>query len=390
MRAKALSSKQVTRFVGSIFEEDLHAKRVASVASATLGAVEAASLSIHAIGHGLAETDDLNAKHAIKQVDRLLSNTGVVVWDLFALWVPYKLGERSEVVVALDWTDFDHDNQSTIAIHMLTSHGRATPLLWKTVMKTELKDNRNLFEDQLLQRLREVTPAGVKVTVLADRGFGDHKLYEEMKLLEFDYVIRFKGNVTVASQDGERRTAAAWVPDTGRPLLLRAATVTQYDYEIPGGGVREGQSNEGTMVPRDEPQHGSGLRGGEAVRPSLHNRRELSRHQGHPLRDGAGGNQNQGPCAARSAFAHRRARDGLAHAARRRWREPGNGPHVEGQHLQEAHPFIVYPGLALLPANPKHEGAAFGAPRECLRHLGQAAAGLSASLRRDMRGWLRP
>ena len=164
MKAKALSSKQVTRFVGSIFAEDLHAKRVGSVASATLGALEAASLSIHAIGHGLAEADDLNAKHAIKQVDRLLSNTGVVVWDLFALWVPYKLGDRSEAVVVLDWTDFDHDNQSTIAIHMLTSHGRATPLLWKTVMKTELKDNRNLFEDQLLQRLREVTPVGVKVT----------------------------------------------------------------------------------------------------------------------------------------------------------------------------------------------------------------------------------
>jgi len=233
MKAKALSSKQVTRFVGSIFGEDLHAKRVGSVASATLGAVEAASLSIHAIGHGLAEADDLNAKHAIKQVDRLLSNAGVVVWDLFALWVPYKLGDRSEAVVVLDWTDFDHDNQSTIAIHMLTSHGRATPLLWKTVMKTELKDNRNLFEDQLLQRLREVTPPGVTVTVLADRGFGDHKLYEEMKLLGFEYVIRFKGNVTVANEDGERRTAAGWVPDSGRPLLLRAATVTQYDYEVP-------------------------------------------------------------------------------------------------------------------------------------------------------------
>jgi hypothetical protein len=233
MKPGALSSKQVTRFVDSIFAEDLHAKRVASVASATFGAVEAASLSIHAIGHGLAEADDLNAKHAIKQVDRLLSNAGVVVWELFALWVPYKLGDRTEVVVALDWTDFDHDGQSTIAIHMLTSHGRATPLLWKTVMKAELKDNRNLFEDELLQRLRAVTPMGVKVTVLADRGFGDHKLYEEMKELGFNYVIRFKGNVTVASQDGERRTAAGWVPENGRPQLLRNATVTHLDYEVP-------------------------------------------------------------------------------------------------------------------------------------------------------------
>ncbi len=32
-----------------------------------------------------------------------------------------------------DWTEFDADNQSTIALYLVTKHGRATPLLWKTV-----------------------------------------------------------------------------------------------------------------------------------------------------------------------------------------------------------------------------------------------------------------
>jgi hypothetical protein len=35
----------------------------------------------------------------------------------------------------------------------------------------------------------------MKVCIVADRGFGDHKLYEVLtEELKFDYVIRFRGN----------------------------------------------------------------------------------------------------------------------------------------------------------------------------------------------------
>ena len=56
----------------------------------------------------------------------------------------------------------------------------------------------------LLERFREVLPEGVKVTVLADRGFGDQALYELLKdQLGFDFVVRFRGIVKVTSADGE-------------------------------------------------------------------------------------------------------------------------------------------------------------------------------------------
>jgi len=62
------------------------------------------------IGQALAQARGLLAKSAIKQVDRLLSNAGVVPWDLFAPWVHEVVGVRREIVVAMDWTDFDADN----------------------------------------------------------------------------------------------------------------------------------------------------------------------------------------------------------------------------------------------------------------------------------------
>jgi hypothetical protein len=39
-------------------------------------------------------------------VDRLLSNAGIEVDAFFVRWVPYIVGERKSIEVAMDWTDF--------------------------------------------------------------------------------------------------------------------------------------------------------------------------------------------------------------------------------------------------------------------------------------------
>ena len=54
------------------------------------------------IGQGLAAARGLNPKHATKQVDRLLSNPMINVDDILVRWVPYVVGARNDIVVALD------------------------------------------------------------------------------------------------------------------------------------------------------------------------------------------------------------------------------------------------------------------------------------------------
>ena len=224
----------IRKFLESLFEEDVHAMRVLSMANATLGVLSSASLAVHAIGQGLAHARGLITKHAVKQVDRLLSNPGIDVWQYFAYWVPYVIGPRREIRVALDWTEFDRDNHSTIALNMVTRHGRATPLLWKSVRKSSLKGNRNRYEDELLLRFKEVLPKGVKVTLLADRGFGDQKLFEFLRhTLGFEFIIRIRGNIIVTSAQGESRPAAEWIGKGGRAKLLRNALITLDGYEVP-------------------------------------------------------------------------------------------------------------------------------------------------------------
>ena len=97
-----------------------------------------ASLAVAAIGQALALARGLTTKHAIKQVDRLMSNAGIDVWASFARWIPRQIGTAQDILVAMDWTDFDHDGQSTLVLSLVTSHGRAAPLIWLTVWKEEI------------------------------------------------------------------------------------------------------------------------------------------------------------------------------------------------------------------------------------------------------------
>jgi len=223
---------EVRSFVGAVYGDDLHAKRIDSLAGATLGIMQSASLAVAMIGQALAQARGLITKHAIKQVDRMLSNHGIDVWDSFARWVPHQIGKSRDMLVAMDWTDFDHDDQATLALHLVTGHGRAAPLLWLSVWKDELKDQRNDFEDACLRRLAELMPSGCRVTILADRGFGDQKLFAFLTELGFGYVIRFRGNIHVTDADGNSKPAAEWVGKGGRARKLTDARVTAKGQQV--------------------------------------------------------------------------------------------------------------------------------------------------------------
>ena len=230
---KGITLKTTHQFLNVLFGGDVHAKRIYSLANATLGVISTASLAVNTIGQGLALARGRLPKHTIKQVDRLLSNAGINVDELSERWVPYVIGQRPHIIVAMDWTDFDADDHATIMLSLISKHGRSTPLVWLTVDKATLKNHRNAYEYRVLVQLAEVVPADVKVMIVADRGFGDQKLYRVLtEELKFDYLIRFRGNIAVTSAEGEMRPAEDWVGSGGRPRTLRNAFVTAERYQV--------------------------------------------------------------------------------------------------------------------------------------------------------------
>ena len=73
----------------------------------------------------------------------------------------------------------------------------------------------------------------MRLTLLADRGFGDQKLYRMLETLGWDYVIRFRGNIRVEDSTGTQQLAAAWLPASGRATRLRDVRVTAQRAEVP-------------------------------------------------------------------------------------------------------------------------------------------------------------
>lgn len=226
-KARTIGVEEISRYLNELFEYDEHAKRVRSLANATLGVVTNASLAVHAIGQGLAHAQGLTPKHAVKQVDRLLSNQGIEVDRYFEYWVPHLVGESEAVRVAMDWTEFADDDQATLSLSLLTGQGRSMPLLWRTVRLAELEGGRPAVEDALLCRLHDVMPEGVAVTIIADRWFGDCALLELLEHeLGFGYVIRIRGSHYITDPKGERRKAQDWVGKGGRARTLRGIRLT--------------------------------------------------------------------------------------------------------------------------------------------------------------------
>jgi len=223
---------KISTVIKEIYGDDLHKKRQLSIAYAAMGLLASESLFLHRMAEGLVDTRGGDKKHAAKQIDRLLSNKGISVWDLSEPWIKYVLADHKDIMVALDWTSFFDDEQSMLSLNIVTGKGLATPLLWKSVDKKQLKHNRARYEDQLLSRLKTVLPTGVNVTLLADRGFADQKFFRFLdEELGFKYIIRIKSNTTIIHKNIKNK-AANWLKPDGRSLGLKKAFITLTEYPI--------------------------------------------------------------------------------------------------------------------------------------------------------------
>ena len=233
LQEKSAKLVNIQSIIHTIFGEQLHKKRQLSLAYSALGLFESESLFLHDMGLGMAESRGVNKKHATKQIDRMLSNPGFDIWNLSAHWVPYVVGSKLELMVALDWTSFYSDEQHMLCLNVLTGKGCSTPLLWRTVDKKRMKHNRARYEDQILSRLKEVLPEGVTVTLVADRGFADRKFFKFLEEeLKFNYIIRIKSNTTITTNKEVSKKAAEYLDKSGRVKSTKEVTLTQEHHPI--------------------------------------------------------------------------------------------------------------------------------------------------------------
>lgn len=228
-----LGLAKVKGFIVSMLSPVMHKKRAESIGAGVFGTLYARRLGSTDIGRAMAAQRKTSAKHGIKQVDRLVGNEKWDAMSIFGVLVTYLVGARKEILITLDWTEYPESGYHRIAVNLVTRHGRATPLVWKTVPGDQLKHRRTRYEREVLQMLADVLPADVRVILIADRGFGSVAFYRHLhRKLHWDYIIRFRGDIDVA-HDTACRPAIDWVPRGGRAAEIVDALVTGQRVLVP-------------------------------------------------------------------------------------------------------------------------------------------------------------
>jgi hypothetical protein len=158
------------------------------------------------------------AKHNIKRVDRFLGNGRVDTAALSEALLKWAAQPGQKLVLVMDWTDLPGDRKMlTLAI---PSRGRAIPVHSRVVDLKVMYKSQNSLEEGLIRELLVLLPAGVRVVIVADRGFGRTSLMRELKRLRVSFVLRVQENVVVR-HEGRRRLLKELTPRKGRTLSLR-------------------------------------------------------------------------------------------------------------------------------------------------------------------------
>jgi hypothetical protein len=173
---------------------DLRLSQAKTLADLVEAAARVTRGTLSAIGRCLRSTT--TAKHAIKRVWRFCDNDLVHPEDVLPRVVRrLTRGRTKPLLVALDWTDVGRFHTLMAAAVM---RGRAVPLAWHSYTDGQLTRSRNALEESLLRLLVTMLPGGVRVVLLADRGFGRAELANTCEDLHLRYLIRIKPDVRVA------------------------------------------------------------------------------------------------------------------------------------------------------------------------------------------------
>lgn len=137
-------------------------------------------------------------KHRLKRLWRFVSNVRVRPERLVAAWIPWVIARFAPgkyVTVALDWTGLP-GNMVCLTASLVLS-GRAVPLVWRVVAYARIKDSTNRIEERLVTRLLQLIPAGKKVVLVADRGFGRTEFIRFLLTHHALFVVRVDQHVRV-------------------------------------------------------------------------------------------------------------------------------------------------------------------------------------------------
>lgn len=176
--------KSIMQFSNHIFK-GLWKRHITNIGLMTCSLLMGQRATIAAIGKGL--HTNTREKHAIKRVDRFLSNPRVnleLAKNNLAKWF---IQGQKQLLIAVDWTKI---GQLGVLCASIVYQGRSIPLYWKTSHYKGMRGKLSEVEDDFFQTLATIIPKSVNGIILMDKGYCRFSLLKMLTKLGFSYVVR--------------------------------------------------------------------------------------------------------------------------------------------------------------------------------------------------------
>jgi len=186
-----MTTKRIMQTLQSIFKV-FWKRHTTNLCLLVMSVFESRRIGIAALGRNLRVAT--TPKHAIKRVDRFLSNPRFDDREAAEVLLRSVIGPRRRVLIAVDWTKF---RKWPALVAAVIQRGRGIPILWAVMDWRSAYKSQNAFENAFFTWLKSALPEGVKGVVLLDRGFKRVDLIKHLTRCKLSFVIRRGGNVHI-------------------------------------------------------------------------------------------------------------------------------------------------------------------------------------------------
>jgi len=165
------------------------------------------------------------AQSTVRRFRRWLNNHRIDVNAIWTAYIRHTLANwQGTLYLVLDTTSL-WGRFCWIRVS-LVYRGRAIPIAWRIIAHKSTNVAFSLSKQVLLQAAKAI-PKGVKVVLLADRGFADVKLMRFLKeQLHWHWRIRIKKSFWFYTSSGHWRKVSRIVPGKGQAIIYTNAYIT--------------------------------------------------------------------------------------------------------------------------------------------------------------------
>lgn len=169
------------------------------------------------------------AQSTQRRFARWLNNKRIFVHSLYAPLIQKALQSWGEYTIYLTLDTTVLFNQYCLIRLAIVYRGRAVPLVWQ-VLSHRSATVAFLDLKPLLLLVPPLLPEGVKVVLLADRGFADTTLMTFIKAQGWHFRIRIKSNFWVYRSGRKRCKVSRFCLCPGEALFLKEVYLTASEY----------------------------------------------------------------------------------------------------------------------------------------------------------------